>query len=125
MLKASALPIPGTEAPMLSLRWVQPPVTQPDFDYRVGETQFNLKAIVAVPAELAARLQWRVYSNRPADFGNNRPQQAGSFLLSPGEPEVFAISARANMVLPQGLYYFLVEDPQGGEIYFVGKFTVD
>jgi len=104
-------------------RWTKPPTEQPDFAQQNGKTQFALRAEAAVPEAVLGQLQWAIYSNQPADYEASRPVRTGQFFSEKTSGGAYQISAQAALSLAPGLYYFLVENRDSGELYFVGKFV--
>ena len=104
--------------------WTRAPQTQPVFASRDGKTRFILDVAADAPAKLVSQLQWRVFSNKKTDYDAGRFLYGGQFLAQAAAGNSFTLSVQADLPLRPGLYYYLVEDEEKGDLYFVGKFEV-
>lgn len=107
-----------------AFQWTQAPVTEPRFARAGGKTRFSIEAAATASPDLARRLRWQVYSNQPADYDAGRASHSGPFSVGEQAGGQYVFSATADLALDPGLYYFLVEDPDTGDVFFVGKFVV-
>lgn len=92
---------------------------------KAGSAVFRLSGTIETNAETAALPPFRVllFSNRPSDYEQFQP-----LFLQDLPVEKTGASPRFRLdkalKLPPGLYYFLIEDPDTGMLYHVGKVTL-
>ena len=106
-------------------RWTRSPETQPVFAQQGGKTRFAFDAAAIASAEVAAQLRWQIFSNRKSDYEAGRAQHTGQLAARLTSNDAYSLSAQADVTLPPGLYYYLVEDAESGAVYFIGKFVVE
>lgn len=107
------------------LQWLQPPPKQPVFAQGQGQTLFYWEAKAVVPQTVATQLEWQIFDNRPEQYEAGQSVYRGTVIATPTpNSDTCRLSARTTLSLSKGLYYYLLENRETGELYFVGRFGV-
>lgn len=107
------------------LQWLQKPSKQPVFTQRQGQTLFYWEAKAVVPQTVAPQLEWQIFDNRPEQYEAGQALHRGTVIATPApNSDTCRLSARTALPLSKGLYYYLLENRETGELYFVGRFGV-
>lgn len=87
-----------------------------------GQVEFKLEGTIeGKPVEENWPLQIHLFSNKKEDYQNFKSiWTAPVFLNSDGDPRSFSITK--SLPLTPGLYYFILENSDSGEMLYVGRF---
>lgn len=101
---------------------------------KIGETlilenekiNLNLKGVLTLDkTPEKERFVVRLFSNKKADFDNFKPILSVNPTITKLENNDYQLSFNAVIPLPQGLYYFIIEDNAIEDMIYVGKFLVE
>lgn len=94
------------------------------FKTNTGSFEFQLQGQVRTEEALEDyTFRWLLFSNQEADYKTFRFLESQALEFTP-QNEGFAFKVQTTLDLPNGLYYYIIEDEDSGEMAFVEKFEI-
>lgn len=104
-------------------------VLQPTADANIkdedGKVRLPVSGILETSADkVDVPFRLLLFSNKKGDYENFKPILKRNLDFKK-DSDVFRFSLNTEMRLPQGLYYFLIENEDSGMVYHIGRVYVD